>query len=117
MAVPMPRSEQDLLFVDDTAEGPVLVVVSDPNRKPRPPAERMATLFELTPAEARMAATLATGVSINDYAAQNELSLNTARWTLKQIQSKMDCRRQSEMMRIFSALAVIASQSDDAESP
>lgn len=83
----------------------VLLVISDPNDKPPAFPDRLAKLFGFTPAEARLASALAMGASVNEYAEQANVSLNTARWTLKHMQAKADCVRQGEMIRVFSALA------------
>lgn len=51
--------------------------------------------FGLTPAEARLAATLAEGGSLVDFAATRGVTLNAARFLLKGIFAKTDCNRQA----------------------
>ena len=83
----------------------VMIVVSDPDAAPRPLAERLAVLWHLTPAESRLAAALAGGTSLKDYAEQHGLTENTVRWTSKSLLNKTDCRRQSQMVRLLTTAA------------
>lgn len=81
----------------------VFLVVSDPDRQAALPEDRLSAIFGLTPAEARLAAALAGGLSVNDYAEKVGITENTARWTLKQVQTKTDCRRQLDLARLLRA--------------
>ncbi len=81
----------------------VLLLVSDPDRQPAPPEDRVQAIFGLTPAEAKLAAALAMGMSPADYAKEMAITENTARWTLKQVQAKTDCRRQADLVRLLMA--------------
>jgi DNA-binding CsgD family transcriptional regulator/PAS domain-containing protein len=54
--------------------------------------------FGLTPAEARLAATLAEGGSLEDFALTRGISLNASRFLLKGIFSKTDTNRQSQLV-------------------
>lgn len=83
------------------------VVVSDPDRQPALPEDRLMAIFGLTGAEARLAAALASGVSVADYAVMSAITENTARWTLKQVQAKTDCRRQADLVRLLVATAKV----------
>jgi hypothetical protein len=49
---------------------PVLLVLSDPSTAPVLPAELLALLFALSPAEAQLAAALCRGLSPSDHAAE-----------------------------------------------
>lgn len=82
LASPLPRSEPPILLRDVASKPMVLLVISDPNDRPPAFPDRLAKLFEFTPAEARMASALAMGASVNEYAEQANVSLNTARWTV-----------------------------------
>ena len=113
MASPLPRGAQPFSMGDEVASLLVLLVISDPNQTAPAFPERLVSLFGLTPAEARLASALAAGTSVKDYAERAEISINTARWTLKCVQAKMDCRRQGEMIRILSTLAATAFRPDD----
>jgi DNA-binding CsgD family transcriptional regulator len=89
-----------------------LVFISDPETNPELPAERLARLYGLTQAEAQLAAALASGVTLNEYAESNALSLHTVRWTLKQIYAKTGTRRQAELVRLM-----LTTVSTDTKSP
>lgn len=65
------------------------------------PALDIASLFGLTPAEARLAIALSEGASINDYAASQGIAAGTARIQLKSIFSKLGINRQPELVRLI----------------
>jgi DNA-binding CsgD family transcriptional regulator len=52
----------------------------------------------LTPAETRLAGALFTGQSVESYAREAAISINTARWHVKQIYAKIGVKRQSELI-------------------
>jgi DNA-binding CsgD family transcriptional regulator len=54
--------------------------------------------FGLTPAEARLAATLAEGGSLDDFAATRGITLNAARFLLKGVFAKTDTNRQPQLV-------------------
>lgn len=83
----------------DLARPAALILVSDPDCAVRMPAERLARALGLTPAEARIAAALGAGSSIAAYAETAQLSINTARWTLKQAMAKLGAHRQTDLVR------------------
>jgi len=56
-------------------------------------------LFELTPAEARLASAIATGASLAEFAIARGISLGTARFQLKQVLAKTETSRQAELVR------------------
>lgn len=78
-----------------------LVLITDPEDCPEPPAEHIARLHGLTPAEARVAAALAGGWSLREYADAASLSIHTARTTLKQVFTKTDTRSQADLVRLL----------------
>ncbi len=53
----------------------------------------------LTGAEARLAAGLATGTSLTDYASAARITIGTARWYLNQALAKIGAHRQNEPVR------------------
>lgn len=59
----------------------------------------LAELFELSPAEARITQHLALGRTIEEAAAAQEISINTAKTHLKKIFAKFGVRRQPELIR------------------
>ena len=91
-----------------------LVFITDPESRPAVPAEILGQLYGLTPAQARLAAALAGGISLKDFAAEAEISLNTARWTLKQVFAKTDTKRQAELVRLLlTGLAGLKTEAGD----
>jgi DNA-binding CsgD family transcriptional regulator len=83
----------------------VLVTVVDPERRADAAPERLVRLLGLTPAEAALATALAGDRTLRQYAEAAGITLNTARWTLKQILQKTGCRRQSELVALVAAYA------------
>ena len=53
----------------------------------------------LTPAETRLAIALFKGQSVEAYAKEAGISINTARWYVKQIYAKTGVKRQTELIR------------------
>lgn len=67
----------------------------------------LATTFELTPAESRVAARLAAGLTIDEISREANLSANTVRSQLKSIFEKTGTSRQTDLVRlILSACAI-----------
>ncbi|WP_293485518.1 PAS domain-containing protein [Phenylobacterium sp.] len=60
--------------------------------------DRLKDWFGLTPAEARLAAALAEGASLEDFAATRGVSLNAARFLLKGVFAKTDTNRQPQLV-------------------
>ncbi|HKE25391.1 MAG TPA: helix-turn-helix transcriptional regulator [Bryobacteraceae bacterium] len=61
---------------------------------------RLAKL-SLTPAETRLAIALFQGQSVEAYAKEAGVSINTARWYVKRIYAKTGVRRQTELIRLL----------------
>ncbi len=62
------------------------------------PCENLVSLYGLTRAEARLAAKLAEGLSLEEVSDEFDISIETARSQLKSIFAKTGARRQSELM-------------------
>ncbi len=84
-----------------------LVFIADPEHTARFPAARIARLYKLTSAEAHLAAALAAGQTLTEYAQDNELTMHTVRSALKQIFAKTDTHRQAELVRLLLATAAV----------
>jgi DNA-binding CsgD family transcriptional regulator len=80
-----------------------VVFVTDPERRAQPPEEVLAALYGLTPAEARAAAALASGLSVREYAEQAERSVETVRTLVKRVLAKTGTSRQAELMALVAA--------------
>lgn len=63
--------------------------------------ERLALLYKITPAEARLAARLAAFSSVEEAATDLEISVSTARTHLKSIYAKTGVRSQSELLMLL----------------
>ena len=59
----------------------------------------VASLFSLTPAEARLAGAIASGETLADFAERRGISVGTARIQLKQVLAKTGSSRQAELVR------------------
>ncbi len=70
-----------------------------------PPVELVQSLFDLTPAEARVARQLSAGKSIARIAADAKLSTTTIRNQLRAVLTKTDCRRQAEIVALLGGLS------------
>lgn len=82
----------------------VLVLVSDPARKPRSRASILQALYGLTPTENRVAELLAQGLDVRAVAARLGLAHETARFHVKRIFARTGVRRQAELLRLILAL-------------
>ena len=80
--------------------GNAILFVGSPESRPELASETVARLFGLTPAEARVAAAIASGETTREYAERQGFTQNTVRWTLKQVQSKLGVRRQLDIASV-----------------
>ena len=72
---------------------------------PMPSEGRLRKLFDLTPAEARLAQRLACGDSVEEVAQALHIKMTTARTQLAAIFAKTDTRRQAKLVAILSRIA------------
>ncbi len=70
-----------------------------------PPVELVQSLFDLTPTEARVARSLASGKTVEDIASDGGVSLNTVRTHVRGVLAKTGCDRQAEVIALLSGLA------------
>ena len=77
----------------------IFVTAVVPNSSPAP--ELLQALFDLSPAEARIASQLTDGRSIEQIAASNGLSHNTIRTQLKSVFAKTGVQRQAELVSLL----------------
>jgi DNA-binding CsgD family transcriptional regulator len=106
LAVPGRLADAALDF--DLARPTALLLISDPERAVQLPTDHLARTFGLTGAEAKLAAALATGTSLTDYAGTARITIGTARWYLKQALAKTGAHRQSELVRhVISAVGAM----------
>jgi DNA-binding CsgD family transcriptional regulator len=65
---------------------------------------RLASWFDLTPSEARLASALAAGVSLRDYSIERNVSLNAARFLLKGVFRKTEVTSQAQLVAMICGL-------------
>ena len=94
-----PKSETGLAGLGQP--GIALLFVGDPEDHAELPSATVARLFDLTAAEARLASAIALGETLREYAERQGVSENTARWTVKRVQSKLGVRRQLDIASIL----------------
>ncbi len=82
-----------------------IVMVRDPLDAPVAPADEIAKVFGLTPAEARLAEALSGGATIAEAADGLGIRVNTARNQLSAIFRKTDTNRQGELVRLLRPLS------------
>jgi len=82
----------------------VLVLATDPEVKVNFPDAILRALYDLTPAETEIANGLLTGFSLEDISMFRKVSVATIRSQMKTLMGKTDTRRQSDLVRLLSAL-------------
>jgi DNA-binding CsgD family transcriptional regulator len=98
--VPVRLSARDI-FVRCAA-----VLVLTPVALPRaPPVELVQSLFDLTPAEARVARGLAAGKTVDNIAADGGISANTIRTQVRGVLEKTGCNRQVDIVALLTAIS------------
>jgi len=76
------------------------VFVSDPELEESTSQQVLGELFDLTPAESRLATLLARGLSLSDVSRAQNISQHTVRAQLKSIFAKTGVSRQAELVRL-----------------
>ena len=91
----------------------VLCFLLDPERKSGLDRNRLITLYQLTPAEYRLANVLVCGLDVNDASALLKISPHTGRTQLKSIMQKTGVNRQSALQRKLLLCADTLRNQDD----
>lgn len=92
---PLPRGEAQARLA---TRSQIAVVVRAPGRSGADVSRRLQTTYRLTPSEAALAAALAVGASLADFAEQRNVALSTARSQLKALYEKTGTNRQGELV-------------------
>ena len=100
--VPIRYSARDI-FARSTAIF-VLMPIAAPTS---PPVELVMSLFDLTPAEARVARGLASGKTVDDLAGDNGVSANTVRVQVRGVLEKTGCQRQTDVVALLGGISVV----------
>ncbi len=76
----------------------IILTIGIGGRAPLIEIDRLAAWFGLTPAEARLAASLSSGMAPDDYAARRNVSMNAVRFLLKGIYRKTGAESQAQLV-------------------
>jgi len=83
------------------------VLILTPVAAPQAPSvELIQSLFDLTPAEARVARNLSAGDTLDEIAATGRVSRNTVRTHVRGLLEKTGCHRQAEVVALLCGVAV-----------
>ena len=103
--IPIKRSAHDIF-----GQSFALLLMTPVSSERTPSLDLMRSLFDLTPAEARVAQGIGAGKTLEDLAAAGEVSINTVRNQLRRVLEKTGCARQAELAALLSSVAVGAGQ-------
>jgi len=78
-----------------------IVLIGDPDSSLAAAEAIAMQVYGLTPSEARLACAVASGESLESYAAARGIKVSTARWTMKQALAKAGAQRQADLVRIL----------------
>ena len=102
LVTPLARAPERNLATQQLGISPsAAIFIMDLEQKPVPRTEMLRTLYNLTPAEARLATALGSGVSVKAYAEEARLSVHYARWLLKQVEAKTETRRMTDLIQLL----------------
>ena len=91
-------------------EAAVAVFIADPEDRGSSEIGALVRLFRLTPAEARLAAGIATGAALNEVADALGIGRETARTQLRSVFAKTGTTRQAELVRIITRACPLVSR-------
>ncbi len=102
-ALPLRRSARDLFGGGDT----ILVFTTVNATEVVPSPSILSGLFDLTPAEARIAVSLASGNALKSAAEAGDIKFSTARSHLEQIFRKTGTNQQSQLVALLKSASVV----------
>ena len=85
-----------------------LVVIDDPANDPPDHTEVLGELFELTPAQARVAWHIACGDTTTEIAELLDVSITTVKTHLRELFAKTNTGRQADLARLFNRMLMLA---------
>lgn len=85
-----------------------LMLIHDPAARPELDPQVVAAVYDLTPAEARVAVGIAAGLSPEEIGQRHGTALTTVRWQLKSVFAKTGVSRQAELASRLAGLAASA---------
>ena len=101
--VPLVRSSRDFL-----TPGDLVVLLAEPKTGIGPPASILEALFDLTPAEAKVAGGSGRGMSVDEVAASLSLSPATVRTQLKAVFAKTGVDRQARLVTLVTSFSTFS---------
>lgn len=90
----------------ETGPHTILILV-DLGQRPIPSGSVLQRLFDLTPAEAKVAIEICSGKTLSEVASSAKLSNATLRTQLSSVFSKTQTRRQSELVALLARVAIL----------
>lgn len=96
--IPLSPNTENPLASQGHGRATALLTFTRPNQSLRVPHGALNEIFGFTRSESEVALSLARGQSLADYASRSGVSIGTARWTFKNIQSKTGVGRQAELV-------------------
>jgi DNA-binding CsgD family transcriptional regulator/PAS domain-containing protein len=105
------RALQSPVISSSLERDQVALFLSRPNLANFPDPRDLGILYQLTPAEARLAAAIAGGSSLSSYSAQRGIAVGTARNQLKRVLMKTYTHSQSDLVRTLCNSAASRSKS------
>lgn len=87
--------------------GDILLLIRPRHRQRQPSSVNLAALFDLSPAESRLAHALACGLSAENYASQQQLSMATVRSQIRAILMKSGEDNLQSLLRLLAALPAV----------
>ena len=100
--IPLRRTARDVF-----SRGEAVLVLTPVTLPQALPVELVQSLFDLTPAEARVARHLTTGQTVEQIATSGCVSIATVRSQVRGVMEKMGCRRQAEVVALLGGIAVL----------
>ena len=91
----------DMVHIDTQSNENVLLVLSTNQHQKLLPTELLAALYKLAPSEARLAAYLCRGLTLDEISEELELSKNTLKSQLRSCFTKTGVSRQAELIRLI----------------
>jgi DNA-binding CsgD family transcriptional regulator len=83
------------------------VILVDLDSAPRPTAEALQKIFDLTTSEARLAVELASGKSLEEIALAAQVTIGTIRKQLGSVFTKTNTNRQAELVALLARVSVL----------
>lgn len=93
--------------LDGSGQLHTMLVMVDLSERPKPTAGVLQRLFDLTPAEAKLAIEIGSGKTLSEVADSTGLSSATLRTQLSSVFNKTSTRRQPELVALLARVAIL----------